>query len=239
MTVDMSIHKGLKFFATQPHECSYLPDEQATTLFIDPDTTVNQSLYSNLTELGFRRSGQHIYRPHCENCQACIPLRIPVKRFAMRRTQRKNWKQNADLEVSICKAEFTDEYYDLYDHYIRQCHHDGDMFPPSVEQFCNFLADAPEFCKFYEFRLEGKLLAVSVVDELRSGLSAIYTFYDPEYSRRSLGRYCILWLIEYAQTNKIPYLHLGYWIRNCRKMNYKIEYRPAELYINQHWAELR
>ena len=235
----MSIHKGLKFFATQPHTCSYLPEQQATTLFIDPDTILDQTLYSNLAELGFRRSGRHIYRPHCDDCQACIPLRVPVQRFGMRRTQRKNWRRNADLTVTATVAGFTDEYYDLYERYINQYHHDGDMFPPSVEQFCNFLADSPEFCRFYEFRLDSQLLAVAVVDTLELGLSAIYTFYHPEYARRSLGRYCILWLIDHARHQKVEYLHLGYWVRNCRKMNYKIEFRPVELYTNQRWTELR
>ena len=169
----MSIHKGLKFFATQPHECSYLPDQQATTLFMDPDTSIDRTLYSNLAELGFRRSGRHIYRPHCAACQACIPMRIPVQRFKMRRTQRKSWNKNSDLEVSIQPADFTDEYYDLYQLYINQSHNDGDMYPPSVEQFCSFLGDSPEFCRFFEFRLDGELLAVSVVDVLESGLSAI------------------------------------------------------------------
>ena len=234
----MSMHKGLKFFATQPHECSYLPGQQATTLFMDPDMTVDQSLYSNLAELGFRRSGRHIYRPHCGSCQACIPMRIPVQTFRMRRTQRKTWKKNSDLEVLAQPADFTDEYYDLYQLYINQCHSDGDMYPPSVEQFSSFLGDSPEFCRFFEFRLDGTLVAVSVVDILESGLSAIYTFYHPDYSKRSLGRYCVLWLINYARQRNIDYLHLGYWIRNCRKMSYKTEYRPAQLYIHQSWTDL-
>ena len=234
----MSIHKGLKFFATQPHECSYLPNQKATTLFMDPDISLSQSLYSTLADMGFRRSGRHIYRPHCNNCQACVPIRIPVDRFEMRRTQRKVWNRNQDLEVLRKEARYTDEYYNLYQQYIDTCHQDGDMYPANVEQFCNFLAESTEFANFYEFRLKEKLVAVCVVDTLDTGLSAIYTFYSPEYSRRSLGRYCILWLIEESRQQSHEYLHLGYWVKNCRKMNYKVEYRPTQLYINQHWSEL-
>ena len=235
----MSIHKGLKFFATQPHECSYLPEKKATTLFMDPEASLNKSLYSALADMGFRRSGQHIYRPHCNECQACIPIRIPVHQFEIRRTQKKVCNRNADLTVLKKDARYTDEYYQLYQKYIDTCHKDGDMYPASVEQFCNFLAESPEFCQFYEFRLNGELIAVCVVDTLDTGLSAIYTFYDPEHSRRSLGRYCILWLIEETRKQSYDYLHLGYWIKNCRKMSYKVEYRPTQLYINQHWSELR
>ncbi|MGB1271913.1 MAG: arginyltransferase [Endozoicomonas sp.] len=235
----MSLYKALKFYATQPHECSYLPEEQATTLFMDPDVALNQVVYSDLAELGFRRSGRHIFRPHCSQCRACIPARVPVKAFAMRRSQRRAWNRNSDLQVTRSRAAYTDEYYRLYERYINQCHPDGDMFPASIEQFSVFLVESPEFTHFYEFRLENRLLAVSVVDSLQSGLSAIYTFYDPDHSRRSLGRYCILWLIHEARRLGGEFLHLGYWIRNCRKMNYKIEYRPVELYINQRWTRLQ
>ena len=234
----MSIHKGLKFFATQPHECSYLPEEQATTLFMDPEVTLNRTLYSTLADMGFRRSGRHIYRPHCQNCQACVPIRIPVDRFSPRRTQRKVWNRNADLQVIQAEAQYTDEYYQLYKQYIDTCHQDGDMYPATVEQFCSFLAESPDFCHFYEFRLQGRLLAVSVADALGSGLSAIYTFYSPDHPKRSLGRYCILWLIETTKALGLRYLHLGYWIKNCQKMSYKIEYRPTQLYVNQQWSEL-
>ncbi|KEI71753.1 arginyltransferase [Endozoicomonas elysicola] len=235
----MSQYKDLKFYATQPHECSYLPEEQATTLFMDPEILLDQQLCSDLAELGFRRSGQHIYRPHCSHCKACIPARIPVKLFMMRRTQRKTWNRNLSLMVDRVPASYQDEHYQLYERYINQCHQDGDMYPASVEQYSPFLVESPPFTSFYEFRLKGQLLAVSVVDHLKTSLSAIYTFYDPDFSQRSLGKYCILWLIQEAKKLGLPYLQLGYWIRNCQKMNYKIEYRPVELYISQEWRQLK
>ncbi|WP_163370976.1 arginyltransferase [Endozoicomonas acroporae] len=235
----MSQYKNIKFYATQPHECSYLPEEQATTLFMDPEIPLNKELCSDLADVGFRRSGQHIYRPHCNRCRACIPARIPVDAFQMRRTQRKTWNRNSALRVAKVSADFQDEHYLLYEKYINQCHQDGDMYPATIEQYTSFLVESTEFTAFYEFRLDGQLLAVSVVDHLRSSLSAIYTFYDPDCSQRSLGRYCILWLIDHARKLGLPYLHLGYWIRKCQKMNYKIEYRPVELYVSQEWRQLK
>lgn len=235
----MSQYKNLKFYVTQPHECSYLPEEQATTLFMDPENLLDQQLCSDLAELGFRRSGQHIYRPHCNHCKACIPARIPVDSFIMHRTQRKTWNRNLTLSVDRVPASYLDEHYQLYERYINQCHQDGDMYPASVEQYSSFLVENTEFTSFYEFRLKGRLLAISVVDHLQNSLSAVYTFYDPDFSQRSLGRYCILWLIEKARNERLHYLHLGYWIRNCQKMNYKIEYRPIELYIGQKWRQLK
>ncbi|WP_067522482.1 arginyltransferase [Endozoicomonas ascidiicola] len=235
----MSEHKNIKFYATQPHQCSYLPDEEATTLFIDPNITTDQALCSNLSNLGFRRSGQHLYRPHCNQCNACIASRIPATDFSMRRTQRKVWSRNSDLKVEKRTPEYCHEHYDLYEQYINQCHHDGDMYPATVEQYSAFLIDNPGFTSFYEFRLQGELLAVSVVDELQNAFSAIYTYYSPKYSNRSLGKYCILWLIHQAKQQQIDYVHLGYWIKNSQKMNYKIEFRPIELYINQQWQLLK
>ncbi len=234
----MTAHKDLKFFATQPHECSYLTDQEATTLFMDPDISLEQPLYSKLADLGFRRSGRHIYRPHCANCNSCIPARIPVRLFSRRRSQRKAWNKNQDLNVSQHKACFTEEYFELYASYINSCHKDGDMYPATKDQFTGFLVDSPELCRFYEFRLEGQLIAVSVVDTLASGFSAIYTFYTPKLPGRSLGKFCILWLINETHNQGLEYFHMGYWIRHCRKMSYKIEYRPIELYVNQRWTQL-
>ncbi|MCF3191635.1 arginyltransferase [Pseudomonas bubulae] len=228
----------LKFYATQPHACSYLPDEQATTLFLDPSQPMDVQVYADLSEMGFRRSGDHLYRPHCLKCDACTPTRIPVARFAPNRQQKRIFKRNADLQVQAVKPAFSEENFDLYQRYIEQRHADGDMFPPSRDQFSTFLVRDLAFSKFYEFRLDGRLLAVAVTDVLPNGLSAVYTFYDPDEERRSLGRYGILWQIAEARRLGLDALYLGYWIKNCKKMNYKTEYRPIELLINQRWSSL-
>lgn len=228
----------LKFYATQPHPCSYLPDEQATTLFLDPSQPMDTQVYAELSALGFRRSGDHLYRPHCQNCNACIPARIPAELFSANRQQRRIVKRNLDLVVHQVIPAFTEEYYELYVRYIEQRHADGDMFPPSREQFSTFLVRDLPFSRFYEFRLAGQLLAIAVTDLLPNGLSAVYTFYDPEEQQRSLGRFAILWQIAETKRLDLESLYLGYWIKNCRKMNYKTQYRPIELFVNQRWTTL-
>ncbi|WP_312570724.1 arginyltransferase [Stutzerimonas balearica] len=228
----------LKFYATQPHPCSYLPDEQATTLFLDPSQPMDVQVYAELSEMGFRRSGDHLYRPHCQRCSACIPARIPANALLPSRQQKRIIKRNADLKVQAVRAGFTEEYYSLYATYIEKRHADGDMYPPSREQFNTFLVRDLPFSRFYEFRLDGRLLAVAVTDVLPNGLSAVYTFYDPNEERRSLGRYAILWQVAEATRLGLKAVYLGYWIKNCRKMNYKTEYRPIELLVSQRWITL-
>jgi arginine-tRNA-protein transferase len=227
--------RDLKVYTTYPHRCSYLEGEEATTLFIDPRQAVDQTLYSNLSMLGFRRSGNHIYRPHCSHCNACIPARIPVDAFRPNRGQKRCLRRNSDLQVLIRDNVADDESYALYDRYIRARHADGDMYPPDRGQFESFLNNPWDCTEYVEFRLEGRLLAVAVVDAMLDGLSAIYTFYDPREESRSLGRFAILWQIERCRELQLPYVYLGYWIRNCRKMAYKADYQPLEALINNQW----
>lgn len=234
----MTEEASLRFYATQPHACSYLAGEQATTLFLDPGLDVDSELYARLSESGFRRSGEHFYRPHCEQCSACIPARIPVALFTPKRQQRKVMARNRDLTVTPARPRFTEEYYALYQRYIEQRHADGDMFPPDREQFSNFLVRDLPYTRFYEFHRCGQLLAVAVTDVLPNGLSAVYTFYDPDEERRSLGRFAILWQIEECRRLGLSALYLGYWIKNCQKMSYKTQYRPIELLVKQRWITL-
>ena len=226
----------LKFYATRPHDCSYLEEEQAVTLFLDPQQQADEHTYARLSELGFRRSGEHLYRPHCPQCKACVPARIPVDQFVPNSQQTRIYKRNRDLQVTATRPRLTEEIYQLYSRYIRTRHADGDMYPPSREQFRSFLVSDRHFCEFHEFRLDGRLLAVAVTDRLSNGLSAVYSFFDPEESRRSLGRYAILWQVEEARRTGLPALYLGYWIRNCRKMSYKTEYRPLEMLLRERWV---
>ncbi|WP_454255478.1 arginyltransferase [Pseudomonas sp. Marseille-Q8238] len=228
----------LKFYATQPHPCSYLPEEQATTLFLDPSQPMDVQVYAELSEMGFRRSGDHLYRPHCQRCTACVPARIPAAQFTPTRQQKRILKRNADISVAAAQPAFNEEYYALYARYIEQRHADGDMHPPSRDQFSTFLIRDLPFSRFYEFRVSGRLLAVAVTDVLPNGLSAVYTFYDPDEERRSLGRFAILWQIAEAERLGLEAVYLGYWIKNCRKMSYKTQYRPIELFVNQRWVVL-
>ncbi|OEY67210.1 arginyltransferase [Marinobacter sp. X15-166B] len=231
----MSNLKTLVFFATPAHDCSYLPGRAATTMFVDPRARVDKHLYSQLTTLGFRRSGHNYYRPHCETCNACVPVRLNVHHLQPDRNQRRVWRKNQDLTCTLVPAAYSDEYYALYERYIEQRHDDGDMFPPSREQFTSFLVDGATDTWFLEMRLHGALVGLAVVDELDDGLSAIYTVFDPDMEQRSLGTFAVLWQAEEIRRRGATYLYLGYWIAECRKMNYKTRFQPLESLIKGRW----
>lgn len=224
------------FYLTDSHPCSYLSEQKASTLFVDPKAVLTTQQFSDFSNLGFRRSGHYVYQPYCENCHACIPVRVVVAEFVPNRLQKRIIRTNQDLVINEVKPSYSDEYYNLYERYINTRHRDGDMYPASQEQYQSFLVDVPDCCRFYEFRKEGDLIAVAVVDSLENHLSAVYTFFDPDKSKRSLGQYAILWQIMLCQQLELEYLSLGYWIKMCRKMNYKQQYRPIELFINQRWV---
>ena len=228
----------ISFFTTPTHDCSYLEGKQAITLFADPLIKIDKDMYSALSVVGFRRSGKHIYRPYCQNCAACIPVRIPVAQFTEKRKHRRARKVNETLTVTKHSPRITEENFSLYEKYISERHSDGDMYPASRDQFQSFLVDGRAEASFYEFRNLGRLLAVAVADELNDGLSAIYTFFDTEERSRALGVFSILWLVEEAQNQNLEFLYLGYWIKQCQKMNYKMEYKPIELYVNNSWVAI-
>lgn len=235
----MSDLSELRFFRTPAHPCSYLEGRQAATLFVDPQTPLDARLYSELSRLGFRRSGDYLYRPHCEGCQACIPARVRVADFRPRRRHRRLIKRNSDLSVSEEPARYTREIYRLYARYIDQRHGDGDMFPPSEEQFTGFLTCDWADTRFHCFRdPDDRLLAVAVTDHLDDGLSAVYTFFDPDQEARGLGVNALLWQIQASHRLGLPYLYLGYWIRQCQKMSYKSQYQPLELLRDGRWRLL-
>ncbi|MDR0780899.1 MAG: arginyltransferase [Pseudomonadales bacterium] len=232
----MTSLKDLRLFTTQPHNCSYLDGQQAQTLFIDPDFQVDKTTNSQLSELGFRRSGSHIYRPNCRHCQQCLSCRVLVANFTPSRRFTRILQRNADLTVSEVPSIKTDECYLLYKHYITVRHADGDMYPPSREQYASFLLRKCEGTHYYTLRHGEQLLGVMVSDELDTGFSAVYTFYDPLQGARSLGTFGILWQIGEARRRGLAHLYLGYWIRGARKMRYKIDFRPLEMLVRQQWV---
>lgn len=229
----------IKLFATHPHSCSYLDEEESTTIFVDPATEVTAELYTQLSEYGFRRSGDHLYRPRCGSCQACIPIRVPVNQFNISKSQTRCIRKNSDLHITDVSSIDNDECYELYEKYISARHSDGDMFPASRKQYSEFLSSEWGTTHYLELRTKAKLIAVAVTDILDNAVSAIYTFYDPDEEKRSLGRFCILRQIQWARELGLDYLYLGYWIKKCQKMNYKIDYRPFQLMINNTWINIR
>jgi len=225
----------LSFYATPPHACSYIEGRDAVTLFADPRFPKSNALYAALSERGFRRSGEHLYQPHCPECNACVPIRVPVAEFMPRRQQRRNWRQNRDLNVEIKRPVFESAHFELYRRYIAARHPGGGMDNPTPDNYMNFLTASWSDTRFIEFREQDRLLAVAVTDRMPNALSAVYTFFDPDSSHRSPGRYAILYQIELARQTGRDWLYLGYWIESCRKMSYKTEYQPLEYYRGGEW----
>jgi len=208
------------------------------SLFTDPDYPMSPALYSKLVDMGFRRSGEHVYRPYCNLCKACMPSRLDVYKFRMSRSQKRTFNKNQDLDINRFPPTFNTERFKLYRRYVSQRHTGGDMDIPEPSRYQSFISSS--WCKtvFYEYRLGEKLLAVSVVDILSNGLSAFYTFFDPDYRERGLGTYSVLWLIEEAKRLELRWIYLGYWIEHCTKMEYKSKFKPLEVFSNQRWERL-
>lgn len=226
---------GLGFQMGQEHPCSYLPGRIARSLYAMPQTAMHMALYSELAAWGFRRSGDLAYRPACRDCSACVPVRMAVEDFKPNRSQSRVWRRNADLRVTAMPAQFDEEHYQLFTRYLQSRHGDGGMSDTSRDEYTDFLTAGWAQTRFVEFRLGESLLAVAVVDCLADGLSAVYTFFDPDQGERSLGVYAVLWQVEEARRLQLQWLYLGFWIGDCRKMAYKSEYRPLQALIEGHW----
>lgn len=230
-----SVLNELAFYASAEHDCSYLDGRTAVSVFADPNAAMDMSTYSALAEMGFRRSGGHVYRPHCPACQACVAARVPVNLFQPNRNQRRTLNRAAEISTDVVPPAFQDEAFTLYQKYISSRHPGGGMDDTNPERYLDFLTCDWAETEFVEFRIDGRLIAVAVQDVLTRGLSSVYSFFDPEFTRLSLGRYAVLWQIGEAQRRQLPWLFLGYWIGNCKKMLYKQEYRPIELLQQGHW----
>ncbi len=224
------------FYITPGHQCSYLPAKLATTLYVDPQAPKSNRLYTHLSKFGFRRSGEHLYAPYCNHCQACVPVRIPVHEFSINRNQARTWKQNEDLEVIPVEAGFRREEYALYCHYLASRHPGSSMCDPSPDDYLSFLTSSWSETVFYRISVDNKLIAMAVIDRLEDSLSSVYTFFDPESERRSPGKYAILLAIEEARILGLKWVYLGYWIEKCSKMAYKNQYKPMEYYYNRQWS---
>ncbi|SPL70977.1 arginyltransferase [Acinetobacter stercoris] len=234
-----SLLNDLQYYITPPHDCSYLENKSARMVFLDPVHRIDVVTLSELSRLGFRRSGDFVYRPECHLCRQCLSCRVPVDSFQMNSTQKKAWKRNQDLEMKIISTkDATDIHYDLYEKYIISRHSDGDMFPPSYDQFEKFLIHSCTQSFFLELYKEDRLVSVSTCDILDDGVSAVYTFFDPDESKRSLGVYAILKQIEYVKSIGQDYVYLGYWVPHSDKMNYKSQYVPIELLLDGQWRRL-
>lgn len=235
-------HFKLQLHSTPPYPCSYLPEKMACSQVVSLEHSIEAPVYSRLIHKGFRRSGMYIYRAHCQDCHACVSLRIPVASFVANRTERRTQQRLQNLRATVMELNYSPEHYDLYCKYQNARHRDGGMVEDTRQQYEQFLLRSSVKTCLVEFREcsedvhePGVLRMVAVIDVLRDGLSSVYTFYDTDNPSASYGTYGVLWQIEYAKKLKLSHVYLGYWVHGCPKMAYKVRFNPFELFMGGKW----
>jgi arginyl-tRNA--protein-N-Asp/Glu arginylyltransferase len=224
-------------YLSAPHDCPYISGEAATSLLLDPASPVSDQMFSVAIESGFRRSGKTVYRPHCAECQACKSVKIGVQNSRLNRSQKRTLKRNRDIHTQFVEPMFDEHHFQLYCRYQAWKHPGDSMDHGDRLKYEDSLIRSSVQSVFLEFHLEQKLVAISVVDVAAQGLSAVYTFFEPELAGRSLGRFAVLTLINKAREMGLNYVYLGYWINDCEKMSYKSEYRPLLMYDGSSWVD--
>jgi arginine-tRNA-protein transferase len=228
----------VRLFQTLPHACGYFAERTAQNMVIDPAAPQLDQLYGPALERGFRRAGGHLYYPHCPQCRACTPCRVDVEHFAPDRSQRRCLKRNTDLTVVECMAGYNAERHALYERYLRTRHAGGGMDEADASDFRRFLTAPWSPTLFLEFRRGNRLLGVAVTDVCLHGLSAVYTFFDPDEHARGLGTFAILQQVELARRRGLPWVYLGFWIDGHPKMDYKRRFQPLHIRTAQGWQPM-
>ena len=248
MTLPSELHlQKLQFYVTTPYSCGYLPKNLAQSLIATPHHLVDADVYSGLIQQGFRRSGKFSYRPHCESCNACIPVRVVLREFVPNRSQKRAYKQHADLSAHVMPLGYHESHFALYSSYQATRHPDDNLkkqaeahrtaqIQNEVDEYRHFLCQSNVESAMVEFRnTNNQVKIVSVIDVVNDGVSAVYTFYDAAESKASYGTYSIMWLIEWTKLLGLPYFYLGYWIADSQKMAYKQAFKPQEKLIDGEW----
>ena len=229
---------SIQLYLTAPYPCSYLPGLEARSQVATPSFLIDTRVYSELVRHGFRRSGTFTYRPRCDGCSQCVPVRVEADRFRPSRSQLRSWKKHNGLQVTLKPLHDDPEYFELYRRYQQTRHANGGMDDDNPDQYRNFLLQSHVDTLLVEFREQDELRMISVVDVLDDGLSAVYTFYEPDISGSSFGTFNVLWQIELCRKLKLPFLYLGYWIADSRKMNYKANYQPLQGLFGHEWKAI-
>jgi len=227
------------FYTTAPLPCPYLPGRTERKIVTELSGTEAEALHERLSRAGFRRSHNIAYAPVCPGCQACVPIRVVSEDFAPDRTQRRILRANADLTISEMPARATAEQFSLFQRYQKNRHADGDMAAMGYYDYRAMIEDTPISTGILEFRdAQDRLLGACLTDWLADGLSAVYSFFDTDEDKRSLGTFAVLWLVGRARSLGLPYVYLGYWVPESRKMAYKARFRPSEILISGAWHRL-
>jgi leucyl-tRNA---protein transferase len=231
----------LQFYVTTPYPCGYIAKNLAQSLIASPHHVVDADVYSELIKQGFRRSGKFAYRPHCEQCHQCVPVRIVLNEFLPTRSQKRAYKRHSDLTATVLPLDFYEAHFKLYLQYQSSRHpaeseQSKNARNEEKEQYQQFLCQSNVESLMIEFKdAQNQIKIISVVDIIEDGVSAVYTFYDTE-QKASYGTYAIMWLTDWTKKLKLPYLYLGYWIAESQKMAYKESFRTQEKLINGKWV---
>tara|TARA_B100000787_G_C16149711_1_gene275994 strand:+ start:9 stop:734 length:726 start_codon:yes stop_codon:yes gene_type:complete len=234
---DKAALKKIQFYATSSYSCGYIQNREAQSIVATPYNRITSEIYSDLIKKGFRRSGQYVYKPNCNKCSACTPIRICAERFSLSKNQKRAFKKTSPLSFKILPLTFNKDHYALYVDYQNNRHRVQESTDSDEDDYNDFLIKSNVNSKIIEFRSDGILKVVTIVDFIDDGISAVYTFFDTKDKRKSFGTYSILWLMERCKEDKLKYLYLGYWIDECAKMEYKTNFMPYELLINNSWQE--
>ena len=227
----------IQFYKTTEYNCSYIDKMDAQSLVVTPYKSIDQNIFQDLIEKGFRRSGQYIYKPSCKSCTACIPIRLSVQKFLSSRSQKRIFKKHQHFDVQVDSLTFKQEHFDLYSKYQNKRHSSINNDQNKIDDYNDFLIKSNVNSKLVEFWDRDILKIVSIIDMVSDGISAVYTFFDPDDEKVSYGTYSIIWLINWCKTQQFKYMYLGYWIGECNKMKYKTNFKPYELYIKGYWQE--
>lgn len=228
----------LQFYVTTPYTCGYIAKNRAQSLIATPYSAVDADIYSELIKQGFRRSGAFSYRPHCENCIKCVPVRLVLENFTPTRSQKRAAKQHSDLTVTILPLAFHQQHFELYAAYQALRHAEDNLEDKNdEEQYRQFICQSNVESVMVEFKdAKNQVKIISIVDVVSDGASAVYTFFDATEQKASYGTHAIMWLASWTKDLNLPYLYLGYWIQESQKMAYKEKFTVQEKLIDGEWV---